>query len=202
MRTLAVFFCLIAATPLFAQTATPGAEALAKDNKTLHERYVVLKTKSQTFKDYKVIKEVVFDAMWGIIADSIKAQKASLVKARNSIAALDTSLAGIKRQLQEKQNSMQAVEHASTHITVLGIDFQKGVFLTIIGILIAALVIVIGVILTRLKVIHSSFKEKADTVDELNHEYEEFKRKAMDKQTKLSRELQDERNKLQAMFKA
>jgi uncharacterized protein YoxC len=84
----------------------------------------------------------------------------------------------------------------------MGIDFQKGVFVTIIGILIAALVILIGVILARLKMIHRSYKEKADTVDELNHEYEEFKRKAMDKQTKLSRELQDERNKLQAMFKA
>jgi chromosome segregation ATPase len=175
---------------------------LAKDTKTLNERFVVLKTKSQTFKDYKVIKETVLDAYWVLIMDSVKAQKASIVKARQSIAALDTSLVGIKRQLQQKQDSMEQVEHASTHITVLGIDFQKGVFLTFIGIFLAALVVVIGVVLARLKMIHRSYKEKADTVDELNHEYEEFKRKAMDKQTKLSRELQDERNKLQAMFKA
>lgn len=202
MRTLAVFFCLVAAVPVFAQTAPPGSEALAKDTKTLNERFSVLKTKSQTFKDYKVIKETVLDAYWVLIMDSVKAQKATIVKARQNMAALDTALAGIKRQLQQKQDSMEAVEHASTHITVLGIDFQKSVFLTFIGIVVAALAVVIAVILARLKMIHRSYKEKADTVEELNHEYEEFKRKAMDKQTKLSRELQDERNKLQAMFKA
>lgn len=202
MRTLTVFFCLIIAMPVFAQNPAPGSEALAKDTKTLNERFVVLKEKSQSFKDYKVIKEVVLDAYWRLIMDSVRAQKVSIVKARQSITALDSSLADIKRQLQQKQDSMEAVEHASTHITVMGIDFQKGVFVTIIGILIAALVILIGVVLARLKMIHRSYKEKADTVDELNHEYEEFKRKAMDKQTKLSRELQDERNKLQAMFKA
>jgi chromosome segregation ATPase len=203
MRTLAVFFCLIIVVPAFAQTApTPGAEALAKDTKTLNERFVVLKDKSQTFKDYKVIKETVLDAMFRLIIDSVKAQKASIIQARKNIAALDSSLVGIKRDLQLKQDSMEEVEHASTHITVIGIDFQKGVFLTITGILLAALVVLIAVILARLKMIHRSYKEKADTVEELNHEYEEFKRKSMDKQTKLSRELQDERNKLQAMFKA
>jgi hypothetical protein len=204
MRTLAVFFCLAIAMPVFAQTSapTPGSEALAKDTKTLNERFVVLKEKSQSFKDYKVIKEVVLDAYWRLIMDSVKAQKASILKARQSIAALDSSLADIKRQLQQKQDSMESVEHASTHITVLGIDFQKGVFATIMGVLFAVLVVIIGVILARLKMIHTSYKQKADTVEELNHEYEEFKRKAMDKQTKLSRELQDERNKLQAMFKA
>jgi len=202
MRTLILLFCLVAAVPVFAQNSAPGSEALAKDTKTLNERFVVLKEKSQTFKDYKVIKEVIFDAYWRLIMDSIKAQKASIAQGRQHIASLDSSLADIKRQLKQKQDSMESVEHASTHITVIGIDFQKGVFVTIIGVLLAALAVVIAVILARLKMIHRSYKEKADTVDELNHEYEEFKRKAMDKQTKLSRELQDERNKLQAMFKA
>jgi hypothetical protein len=33
----------------------------------------------------------------------------------------------------------------------------------------------------------------------LTNEYEEYKRRAMEKQTKLSRELQDERNKLSSI---
>jgi hypothetical protein len=36
-------------------------------------------------------------------------------------------------------------------------------------------------------------------VSALTNEFEEYKHRAMDKQTKLSRELQDERNKLASM---
>ena len=196
MKVFIVVACLLASIVAHAQ---PGAEALAKDNKTLQERFFLLKTKSQTFKDYKVIKETVFDGMWLVINDSLKASKQRLNDARKKIASLDTSVSQIKLQLQEKQASMQEVEHASTHITVLGIDFSKGVFITMTTIVFLALVAFIGILVARLKVIHKSYREKADTVSELSNEYEDFKRKAMDKQTKLSRELQDERNKLQSL---
>lgn len=196
MRAYILAACLLASIGSFAQ---PGAEALEKDNKTLQERFSVLKAKSQTFKDYKVIKETVYDGMWLLINDSLKASKQRMNEARAKIAELDASVAQIKLELQKKQESMQEVEHASTHITVLGIDFSKGVFITFTTILFLGLVAVIGVLFARLKIIHKSYREKSDTVNELSQEYEEFKRKAMDKQTKLSRELQDERNKLQSL---
>lgn len=200
MRTVATLFCLFMASQIFAQQQPqPAAEALAKDTKSLQERLFVLKTKSQTFKDYKVIKETILDGMFVVINDSMKASKKKFVQAKASITKLDSSLVSIKLQLKQKQESMNEVEHASTHITVLGIDFKKGVFLTIMTIGLAALILFIGVLSARLKVLHKSYREKADTVDELHTEYEDFKRKAMDKQTKLSRELQDERNKLQSM---
>lgn len=196
MRAFIVVACLIAGV---AANAQPGAEALAKDNKTLQERFFLLKTKSQTFKDYKVIKETVFDGMWNVINDSLKASKQKMNEARAKIASLDASVKQIELQLQQKQASMQEVEHASTHITVLGIDFTKGFFITFATIILLGLLAFIGVLIARLKIIHKSYREKADTVNELSHEYEDFKRKAMDKQTKLSRELQDERNKLQSL---
>ena len=72
IRIFAILFCLFIANQLSAQ---PGVEALAKDNKTLYERWLVLKEKSQTFKDYKVVKETIFDGMWVVINDSLKASR-------------------------------------------------------------------------------------------------------------------------------
>ena len=42
-------------------------------------------------------------------------------------------------------------------------------------------------------------KEKIDLINATTFEFEEYKHKALDKQTKLSRELQNERNKLMEM---
>ena len=48
----------------------------------------------------------------------------------------------------------------------------------------------------RMKLQSNSLSERNLAVSALTHEFEEYKQRAMERQTKLSRELQDERNKL------
>lgn len=175
----------------FAQTGTEAVQG----NYTLKERYGVMKSKSQTFKDYKVIKESVLDGVWKIIQDSITAKEASLDKAKQNISTLNGELNQTKIALKQKEDSMAETQHASTHITVLGIDFSKATFLTITGIAIAGLVLLALSVLGRMKLLSKAVQERKLAVNMITHEYEEYKRKAMEKQTKLSRELQDERNK-------
>ena len=68
MRSLIVIGCLMVAT--MTAIAQPQAEgALVKDEKTLNERYAVMKDKSETFNEYKVIKEYILDGMWKITKD-------------------------------------------------------------------------------------------------------------------------------------
>jgi hypothetical protein len=81
----------------------------------------------------------------------------------------------------------------------LGIDFDKGFFAGLVGFIILALGLTIAVIMYTLKSSRKMLKEKADLANAISAEYEDYKRKAMDKQTKLSRELQNERNKLQEL---
>ncbi|NJM25657.1 MAG: hypothetical protein HC859_09360 [Bacteroidia bacterium] len=193
MKNLLVFVWLMVPVMAMAQSTSVALEA---ENLTLKERYYFMKEKSQTFKDYKVIKENVLDGVWKIVQDSIAADKAQYKEAQASIAKLESDLSATQTALKEKEQSMQEVEFASTHITVLGIDFAKGAFNTIVAILVLGLVGVIGLLVARMKVVRSSYSEKRDSFNQLTADYEEYKRKALDKQMKLSRELQDERNKL------
>ncbi len=173
-------------------------EALQGDY-PLNERYLLLKSKSQSYRDYKVIKETVLDGFWRIIRDSV-ASKESLLQASNqNIAKLNTQLSETQVSLKEKEQSMTAVVHDSTHINVLGIEFSKGIFLTIVTILIGALILFVALITGRLKLVHTSMKHREDAFSTLSNEFEDYKRKAMEKQTKLSRELQNERNRLSEM---
>ena len=94
---------------------------------------------------------------------------------------------------------MKEIVHASTHIRVLGIDFDKGFFAGMVGIILLILGLVIAGIVYTMKMIRKNLTEKEDLMNTLSAEYEDYKRKAMDKQTKLSRELQNERNKLQEL---
>ena len=195
-RTTILLICVLAVVGVSAQTA---GDALERNNQTLRERYLVMKNKSQNYQEYKVIKENILDGMWRIIEDSLGQKQASIRQARSEISNLNKELDQNRAALKAKEESMQDVLYASTHISVLGIDFDKGFFAGMIGVILVLLGLVIAVIYYTLKMMRKSLGEKIELMNSISSEYEDYKRRAMDKQTKLSRELQNERNKLQEL---
>jgi hypothetical protein len=180
----------------FAQTA---ADALKNDRQTLRERYLLMKMKSQNYQEYKVIKEPILDGVFNIFLDSMVAKQAAIRKSQTEISGLQAELNKSIETLKSKENSMKDIVHASTHITVLGIDFDKGFFAGMIGIILLIAALAIAGIIYTMKVMRKNLTEKEELANSISTEYEEYKRKAMEKQTKLSRELQNERNRLQEL---
>jgi hypothetical protein len=180
----------------FAQTA---ADALKNDNQTLRERYMLMKMKSQNYQEYKVIKEPVLDGVFHIFMDSITAKQAAIRKSQAEINNLQSELNKSIETLKSKEESMKDIVYSSTHINVLGIDFDKNFFAAMVGIILLIAALVIAGIVYTMKVLRKNLAEKEGLANSISTEYEEYKRRAMDKQTKLSRELQNERNRLQEL---
>lgn len=193
---LAIFILL---SSLGAMAQTQAAEALEKDAKTLNERYAIMKDKSETFNEYKVIKAYILDGMWKLTTDSIKKVHSDLAEARAEKVQLQMKLDAAMAAVKEKENSMAEVEHAATHISVLGMDFSKTFFVGLVGFILLGMIVLIGLVTGRLKMIYQSLKEKMEMENMISKEFENYKRKALDKQMKLSRELQNERNKMAEM---
>lgn len=180
----------------FGQSAT---DALKADNQTLRERYLLMKNKSETYQDYNVIKKTTLDGMWRIVEDSVRGKQAVINQSKAEINKLQAELDNKVIALKAKEDSMKDIEHASTHITVLGIDFTKGFFAAMVGILLLLAGLAVAGVIYSMKIIRRNLAEKEELANTISQEYEDYKRKAMDKQTKLSRELQNERNKLQEL---
>lgn len=176
--------------------AQPAAKALEGNDLDLQGRYQVMKTNSQTYEDYKVIKEFILDGFWKITVDTLARKEAQLADERQKVAALRTELSAFQQELVNQKASVEGITFDSEHISVFGVHFGKNTFLIITFAVVAALVTVIVAISARLKVLQASAQDKAHMADSLTHEFEEYKRKALERQTKLSRELQNERNKL------
>ncbi|MBL0741252.1 hypothetical protein [Chryseolinea lacunae] len=187
--------CLLACSLSFAQTATEAVQGAH----TLRERFLLMKSKSQSYGDYKVIKEFVLDGVWKIVTDSLTAKDAAIRAGQANVNGLKAELSKTVAALNAKEKSMEDVMYASTHITVLGIDFNKGVFLTVVASILGGLIAFVAIVFGRMKLQSKSLSERNLAVSALTNEFEEYKHRAMDKQTKLSRELQDERNKLASM---
>jgi hypothetical protein len=162
----------------------------------LQERYYLMKTKAETYQDYKVIKEAVLDGVWKIVNDSLSKREKQLADAQVKMDTLQHKLARAQANVKSKNDSMADIVFASGHINVLGKDFSKGFFLTLFFAMFIGLALVIAFLLTRMKEMQSFVNESKLIVSSVNHELEDYKHKAMEKQVKLARELQTERNKL------
>lgn len=167
-----------------------------KENPSLQERFLYMKSKSQSYGAYKVVKESVMDGVWKIANDTIAAKEASIKAAQANINKLKAELNQSLEAYKAKEKSMEEIMHASTHINVIGIDFNKGTFITTVAVIIAGLLVMLGLVIGRMKLQSNSLAERNLAVSALTHEFDEYKHRAMERQTKLSRELQDERNKL------
>jgi len=196
MRLVLVFCSFLLSFSLFAQAPSVSPEL---KNASLQERYSLMKSTSQTFQDYKVIKETWLDKEWKIMIDSVRSGRARLREAKAEGAKLESELLATQLTLKQREASMAATEHAASHIDFMGIDFNKTAFTGLAIAVVAGLVVLLVLMVGRLKMVSHDIKEKTEAFDNLTQALEEHKRNALEKQVKLSRELQNERNRIQEM---
>jgi hypothetical protein len=190
MRTWGVVICLVISFSIQAQQAVSDLDMPLP----LDQRYYLMKTKAQSYQDFKVIKENALDGFWKITKDSIRRSKDDLRAARTKIVQLENDVKMSQDSLKHRELSVSGIVFDSQHINVLGIPFTKSAFLTMITIVLVILGLLLLVLSGTLKLTRSSLRERSDVVDSIQREFEEYKRKALDKETKILRQLQDERN--------
>jgi hypothetical protein len=193
MKYLALLVLALLVHTLNAQNAAVALEAKPHSPP---ERYLLMKSNSQTFQDYKVIKETILDGVWKIAMDTLAKRESSLSTAQARIKSLENDLAMVRSDLKSKEESMSDVVFASTHINVVGKSFSKSLFLALAAVTLAGLLLIIVLLVIRMKAMQFYVNENKVIVTSITHEFDEFKRHALEKEIKLSRELQTERNKV------
>ncbi len=194
MKKIAVV--MLACFEITVEQSQPAIVALEGKTKTLQERYYLMKVKSETYQDYKVIKESIMDGVWKIASDSLSKRELQLEGSNTKIKSLQSDVNVARTKLKAKEDSMTDVVYASVHINVLGLNFTKGIFLAIVALSGAGVLATILFLLARMKAMQVFVKESKLIVASTTSEFEDYKRKSFEKQTKLTRELQTERNKL------
>jgi hypothetical protein len=183
-----LFFLLIGLMVSTVGFSQKSSEALQGEEHTLKERFFIMKSKSQSYGDYKVIKESVLDGVWKIMQDTIAGKNAAIKSANANINTLKSQLSSTEKTLTAKEQSMAESFISSTHINVIGIDLPKGAFISIVAITIAGLLALLGLIIARDESCKArNLSERNLAVTALTNEFDEYKHRAMDRQTKLSR---------------
>jgi Skp family chaperone for outer membrane proteins len=203
MNKIILSFLLFLSVATVAQTVPAPVAAPVDSTKnapapdsSLKGQYGALLSRSKSYYGYKLINPSRLAAFYTSVTDSIrkernrgKAAQASLVEQKKTIDTLNSQIKGSETALQTSTSKLD-------EISFLGIPFSKSTYNTIVWSIIIVLAIALAIVVIRsAKNIHDA-KYRTELYDEIAKEYQAYKSKANEKEKKLARELQDERNKL------
>ena len=196
------FIHLLTAVLFFAlNTNHAAAQQAAKDSvnadPSLRGQYQSILSKSKNLNGFKVVNPVRLSSFWKSVNDTLRTERRQLPALKKQIAEEQKTIANLKAQLSEKEGALNSSNQKLDEITFMGISFSKGSYNTMVWTIILVLALALIIIIIRsAKLLHEA-KYRSSLYEEISAEYQSYKVKANEKEKKLARELQDERNKLE-----
>jgi len=189
-------------TPKPTTTAVKRTTYLTRDtvkntDPSLNGQYRFMLSRTRTSADgYKMVAGYRIDQLWKSVSDTLRKERTALKGVQQKLTEQEKMVSYLKTEISGKDASLTENTNKVNEIRFLGIAFEKGTYniivWSIIGILAIGLIIVIA---TSGKNITEA-KHRSQLYNEISDEYQAYKAKAVEKERKLARELQDERNKL------
>ncbi len=165
------------------------------DSGSVNNQFENLIKNSNKYQDYKVVKLNWLLKLKSNINDSILASKEDILNATYTINKQKKVIDSLNTSFSTTKNEIATLKTQITTISFLGIDFEKGLFKTIMLSIIGGLVLFLLFFISKFKQSISVTKQTKSNLKEVEDEYEEHRKKALEREQKVMRRLQDELNK-------
>ena len=170
------------------QPAAAENPALMND-KTLNGQYQYLLTKVYHYQQPLV------SALWKNYSDTLNIARKKLREALTLASAQTKTIDTLKKEAGSKEEVLNASNARVDEISLLGIPMTKANYNWLMWGLVAILGAAAAFVIVRSGTYSSEAKYRIKLYNELEEEYKVYKAKANEKEKKLARELQTERNK-------
>jgi hypothetical protein len=159
-------------------------------DKSLHGQYLYLLTKVYNYQQPLV------GALVKNYNDTLKATRKQLLDAQATVSAQAKTIDTLKKSSNNKDQSLAESQAKVNEVSFIGIPIDKGTYNLIMWGLVIVFGAVAAIVIARSGAHSREAKYRVKLYNELEEEYKNYKAKANEKEKKLARELQTERNKL------
>jgi ABC-type Na+ efflux pump permease subunit len=173
--------------------ATKADSALVKD-KSLNGQYKYLVSKLYHYQ------EPLASALWKNMRDTLTTERRKLAAAEAKLDAQTKDIASLKTDVTTKDQTLSESNARRDEISLLGIALTKASYNLLMWGLVIAFGVIAAVVIARSGAHSREAKYRIKLYEELDEEYKAYKSKANEKEKKLARELQTERNKLDELL--
>ena len=162
---------------------------------TIDENFQELITSSNNFKGYKVVDTDQLTKLQELTSKRIAELKEEISASQQASEAQEEKMTEIKAEMESMQATLTEVNNEKDSIMVMGMALSKASYNTIMWSIIGVLVVALTFFIFRYKKSHIHTSEARKNLAEVEKEFDAYRVKALEKEQRLGRLLQDEKNK-------
>ena len=175
--------CLIAvgANATIAQSPIPAI----LDSASLESQLEYLQERTRIYNGFRAIRDDIFLKMIGNSLDSLNEEKMGVARLNSEVTERDFQIETLNSDLTRTKNERDQAIRTKDSFKFFGILVQKGVYNTIMWIVVLGLVFVGVVLFLLFKRSHIVTSQTRKELDTIQTEYEEYRKSSREKQEKL-----------------
>jgi len=190
---LVFFSAIVFSTTTFGQDLLSNNSG-PRENGNIEEQIDFLVKESNNYQQYKVIPKVKMQKLKVNILDTLSAVRGRLSQTRNTLSEKNNSIASLNTRLSELQAKLDQTNTEKDSISFLGMNMGKGAYKGLMWLIIAGLASLLGFFIFRFKSSNVDTVRIRSEYEELQNDYEEHRKRSLEREQKAMRKLQDEIN--------
>jgi hypothetical protein len=165
------------------------------DTGSVNNQFDYLINKSYEYKNYKSVNINWLHKLKSNVNDSLSTSKKEILSNYTIINTQRNTIDNLKASLKISESNINNLTTEKQSITLLGVQFKKGVFKTILFLIIGILGFLLLFFITKFKQSNSITSQTKLALKEVEEEFEVHRKIALEREQKVMRKLQDELNK-------
>ncbi|NOR27410.1 MAG: hypothetical protein GQ540_02660 [Lutibacter sp.] len=165
------------------------------DTGSVKNQFDYLIDKSYSYKDYKNIKLNWLVTLKNNVSDTLAVSKKEILTNYKTINSQKTTIDSLRDSLVISKKNTTVLSNEKQSISFLGIQFSKSFFKTLMVLIICGLAALLTFFIIQYKQSYSIIKQAESNLKETEEEFETHRKRALEREQKVMRKLQDELNK-------
>ncbi|RLD30241.1 MAG: tRNA (guanine-N1)-methyltransferase [Bacteroidetes bacterium] len=167
---------------------------------TIEDQFEFVIKKSSNWRDergqsYEVIKRNLMLTLKSHTVDSLKAIQTKLNDTRGVVNKQQKEIDELKTNLSKTQDTLFATNEEKNSMTLFGLQMSKMSYNLIMWLIIIALLVLLILFIYKFNNSNSITRIARNNLADIEEEFEEHRRNALEREQKVRRQLQDEINK-------
>jgi len=189
-KIISILIISFSLTTLFSQTNQKFI-----DTGSVKNQFNYLIHKSFSYKDYKNIKLNWLTQLETNVIDSLSKSKNEVLKNYSTINSQKKTIDSLKTSIVNYENNIVNLTNEKQSITLFGMHLGKSFFKTLMFSIIGILLILLAYFISKFKNSNRITIQAKEDLKEIEEEFETHRKKALEREQKAMRRLQDELNK-------
>jgi len=173
-------------------------DSISKTN-PIQQEFQELIESSNNYQEYKVVNYDDLIDLRDNTNDYIQELKDQITVGKNTADQQEEEIANLEGELKTTQQNLQKVTEEKDNIVFLGMPLTKGTYMAMMWGIVAILILALLFFIYKFKNSNAVTKEAKKRLDDTERDFDDYKKKALEKEQRLGRLLQDEKNKVNRM---